>query len=95
MISRIRDWLHERRIARLHRALRIAVETGQGKAEAWQAYAQAHRAQSERAVRRMEESKGLRPRTTIKRALVAGYCRRLIPGRAVSALFAVFRLRGL
>ena len=95
MTPRIREWLHERRIARLGRAYVRACVTGGDKIRAWEAYAQAHKARSERAVRRMEESKGLRPRTTIKRALVAGYCRRLIPGRAVSALFAVFRLRGL
>jgi hypothetical protein len=55
MIERIREWLHERRIARLHRALRLAIETGQGKSEAWQAYVQAHRARSARQVARMEK----------------------------------------
>ena len=34
-------------------------------------------------------------RTAIKRLLIAGYCRHLIPAFVVTRLFAALRLRGL
>lgn len=94
MRQRIADWLRERRLRRMLKRAQAAT-TQEERRSRWLELAEEHGRRSPAQVARMERARGLRPRATLKRALVHGYCKRLVPGRAVAALFAMFRLRGL
>jgi|GEM_PF-2977452 len=97
MIQRLRDWPHEREIARLSTACKEAYTAGD-KAKASHFFHQMGRAISERSpeqVERMELRMGLRARTTIKRSVMGAFLRGVIPAWAVVLAFRLFKLRRL
>lgn len=97
MIQRLRDWLHEREIARLSTACKEAYTAGD-KAKASHFFQQMGRAISERSpeqVWRMEERMGLRARTTIKRGVMCAFLRGAMPAWVVVLAFRLFKLRRL
>lgn len=97
MIQRIKDWLHEREIARLTEVCREAYAAGD-KAKArhfFHAMGRAIAARSPGAIVRMEERKGLRFRRSLKRRAMDSFCSGRVPAWLVAVVFRLFKLRSL
>lgn len=92
--QRVRDWLREREIGRLSWCELEAISADDwAKAEHFRvARYQAIRERSPGQIVRMEVRKGLRPRQTIKRGVMAAYVRHWVPAALVTLVFRVFRL---
>lgn len=96
-MSRITDYLRERRIRALGKQAGKALQAKQmGEARRlWALIAGEIKARSPEQVARMDQAKGLQPRRALKVALVNAHCNGLLPAWAVTAMFRAFRLRGL
>lgn len=97
IVQRFRDWRLEREISRLAAGCREAYAAGD-KAKARHFFHAMGRAMSRRSlgqIVRLEERKGLRIRTSIKRRVMDAFLRGRLPSTFVTAVFRLLRLRSL
>ncbi len=95
MLQRFQDWRLEREIRHLARGCREAYAAGD-KAKARHFFHAMGRAMARRSlgqIVRLEERKGLRIRTTIKRRVMDAFLRGRLPSSFVTAVFRLLRLR--